>query len=662
MFYTATVREMFCKNCGSQLSDGSKFCTICGTRVAEEIVQPAPAPVVQEVEAPAVNLEALAAEIETPVVETAPVAEVEAPVVEEVAPVAEIESPVAEPQFQPDFAQFEDVVPAVPAKKSKKFLGWLIPAIAVVVAAAVVAALLLGPLKGWRLKAFGNAADYRDYVQQNTTETATGEISAAYGELLSVLSGEYEETGAAELSVKLNVGPNAVSMLEDLAKAELGEEISMDWARDIELSLSANAKDQLQQIGAKLNIGGEEIAVADAILDMDQGMLFLAVLNLSDEYLALDVSEYLNDEETAAMMEYLQDPELIAALPSEEVVGELLNKYVNIVLSSFDNVDKSTETVEVGDLEQKLTVLETKIDGDDLVKAAEAVLEELANDKQVEKVIRRAVDYLEGQEDLGFDMDADDVCEEFYEAIEDALDALGEVDGDDLGVDIVLTQYVNGAHEAVGYALEVADEQVLYFVEIKDGDKLAFELNVPGSLEVIGEGTEKKGVVNADYVVYTEMPTWDEDYNVTYEKTEVLTISLVDFKAEDKSVNGKIRLAPSSAMLEEMGLSATATSAIDLAKIQLELGFATGEKSGTIEFNVLTGEDLLVGVSLTAAEKKASDIELPEEAYGEDAAEEWLEGLDTEKILDALDKAGLPIGELFYGYGDVVAEEASPIY
>ena len=36
---------------------------------------------------------------------------------------------------------------------------------------------------------------------------------------------------------------------------------------------------------------------------------------------------------------------------------------------------------------------------------------------------------------------------------------------------------------------------------LKDGDKIAFELKVPNTLEISGEGTEKKGVVNVDYVV-----------------------------------------------------------------------------------------------------------------------------------------------------------------
>ena len=631
---------MFCKNCGTQLADGSKFCTACGSKLAEEAVEIVETPV---------------AEPATPIPEP-PVAP--APEVPEVPPL----------ETQPAFAQpWESTPVAEPKKKGKKPLAWLIPVIAVVVIAALAAAAWifdLGGVKGVALKTFGSDEDYRDYVQANTTETATGTITKAYGTVVKTLSGTVQkgEIGAADLSLKLNVGDKAISMLEDLTEAELGAKIDMNWAKEIELKLSTNAKDQLQQVGAELNIGSTQIAVLDSILNMDDGMLYVAILNLSDEYLAVDLKEYLDLSETPAVMELLQDPELIAALPTEEELDALLNKYIGIAFACFDDVEKSSETVEIGDLSQKLTVLETTIDGDALLDAAEAVLKELAKDKQVEKMVCKVLEYVADQEELGLYMDADEAWESVEEGIDEALDALKDADGDDLGVEVVLIQYVNGNNETVGYALEVEKEQVLRFVEIQKKDKIAFELVIPNTLEIVGEGTEKNGVVNAEYVVSTEMATWDEEWNVTYEKKEVMTITLIDFKAEGELVNGKIRLAPSSDLLDEMGLNAAASSAIDLAKIQLELGFNTTEEAATIEFNLLAGEDLLVGVALTASEKGASDINMPGEAYDVSDIELWAEGFDLEKLLQILKDAGLPVDQVINGVSGSAQVVPSPIY
>ena len=304
----------------------------------------------------------------------------------------------------------------------------------------------------------------------------------------------------------------------------------------------------------------------------------------------------------------------------------------------------------MGDLKQKLTTLETTIDGDAVLAAAEAVLEELSKDKQVEKMVRRVLEYVAAQEEFGIELDVDEAWDSVAEGIEDALDELGDADGDDMDFEAVLTQYVNNSHEVVGYALEVEDEQVLYLVEVKSGDKIAFELKIPNALEIVGDGTEKKGVVNAEYTVSTFI--WDYDYETyesSYEKKDVLTISLVDFKAEGELVNGKIRIAPTDALLEQMDLPSAASSVIDLAGLQLELGLATTETSGTVEFNVLVGEDLFVGVAFTAAKKEASDISLPAEAYDFDNIQEWVETLDYEKVLQALKDAGLPIEEIMTG-------------
>ena len=609
---------MFCEKCGTQLPDGVNFCEKCGAKVEAETAQPTetPAPEAFASEAPAQ---------ETPISEALE-----------------------------NFAQSEVFAPQ--KKKSKKFLAWLIPAVAVLVAAAIAAAVFfdVGSTKGLFLKSFGSDVAYRDYVQENTTKSATNTVSDAYGAVVDALSSENKAAGAADISLKFNMGDKAIAMLEDLAESELDEEISLDWAKEIELKLSANAKDDLQQIGAALNISSKEIATVDAILNMDQGKLFVAILSLSDEYLAIDFSEYLAMPQIATATEYLQDSELFAALPTEEELNSLLTKYVNIAISSFDDVEKSSETMKVGELEQKLTVLETTIDGDALLDAAEAVLNELAKDKDVKKIITEMVEYLADQEDFSEFVDVDEVLKAYDKGLEEALDSLKEVDGDDMEGELVLTQYVNNAHEVVGYALEVEDQQVVHFVEIKDGNKIAFELEIPNALEIVGEGTEKKGVVNAEYVVSVETPTWDDDYNVSYEKMEVLTLSLIDFQAEGELVNGKIRLAPSAALLDEMDLPASASSAINLAQLQLELDIDQTKTSSAVAFNILSGEDLMVGISIAATEKAASDVTQPETAYDIENIEAWAKTMDITKILKALKDAGLPMDEI----GELVFDSA----
>ena len=560
-----------------------------------------------------------------------------------------METPVAE--AQPVFAQPQFEAPVAAPKKKKKL--WLIPVIAVVVALAVAAALLLGPLKGWWTKSFGSEEAYRDYVQENSTGASTSTISEAYGAILSALSGENKtETGAADVSMKLKVGDKAVDMLEDLTKSKLGEKLEMDWAKNIELKLSANVQEDLQQIGAALNISEKEIAVADCILNLDKGKLFVALVNLNDEYLEVDISDYLPTEAaTPVWMQMLEDPQLVKALPTEKELDALLNKYIAIVMDNFDDVEKTTETVKVGALSQKLTVLDTKIDGEDVADALEAVLKAAREDKQIESIIRKAAGYLESREEFKDDVDADEIYKEFVDVIDEALADLPDMDTE--GDPIILSQYINGSHETVGYALTVEGEELARCVEIRDGSKLAYELKIADAVEVVGEGTEKKGAVTADFTVSVISQT---------EKMEVATVSLVDFKAEDDAVNGKIRIAPSADLLKQAGLPSTASSAIDLAKLQLELGFATAKNSGTVEINVLSGEDLLVGLAFSATEKKATAITEPSNTCDVENVDEWLEDIDLQKLVKALDDAGLPASEFIYGVSSDMQAVPNPIY
>ena len=389
----------------------------------------------------------------------------------------------------------------------------------------------------------------------------------------------------------------------------------------------------------------------DCILNMDQGKLLVAVTNLNDAYLEMDVSEYLpTDVSTPMWMQMLEDPALYEALPTEEELDSLLTKYWGIVMDDLDDVEKSEKPVKVGQLEQKLTVLETTIDGEDLANAAEDVLKAAAEDAQIKAIIADAVKYLEQKDAFGGPVDADEIYKEFQDSIEEALDSLEETGAEDMDGELVLTEYVNGSHQVVGYGLEADGEEVFRYLELRDGGKLAFELDIPDTLEITGEGTEKNGAVTADYIVSVNYPEYDEEtFEATYKKMDVLKVSLVDFKAEGETVNGKIRIAPTSDLLQTLGLSSAASSAIDLASLQLELGLAATKSGGTMDINVLSGEDLLAGLSFTVAEKEATAITEPANTCDMEDIEAWLEDIDVEKLVKALDDAGLPASEFIYG-------------
>ena len=589
---------MFCKNCGNQIPENGAFCTQCGTPVAQEPVQ---APVEQAVQPPV---------MEEPV----------APVPQEV---------FAQPQFE---------APAKPAKKlsKKKLLTILAPVAAVAVVVALVIGFFGDSLKGTFTKTFGSDEDYLSYVEKNSTEMATDVLSDTYGSLMELLSGKREANDGYEMNLKLTVGDQVITMLEDLAKSETGEKIDMSWMNSVDLGMQVNAKDSLSQLVMALNLNEKEIAKLDYIMDLEKGDIFLAIPTLSDKYLGISFDDMLGAgamgdmDEMAELLEMFSGEELQKALPSEDVLNKLLDKYVGIALDNLTNVKKSTKSVKISGVEQKLTLLETTIGEEDLHRVVTAILKSAKDDKQIKNIINDVAGWMDKNGMLGA-MDADEVYKTFQEGVEMALEELEDVEfGSD--AEIVVTSYVNNAHEVVGRRIEVEDQEILYYCEVKKGDKIAFELESEG-LEIYGEGTEKKGVVNATYTVVAG-------------NKEVCELTFVDFKAEDDLINGKLRIAPSSDLMKELGLGSMDASALALADPQLELAFASTKSTASFGVNLLSGENLLVGITLSSKEVKAAAITLPKDAYDIDEAQEWLKDMDPQKLLDKLEEAGLPISEI----------------
>lgn len=132
------AKKTFCTSCGRELPAGTKFCTGCGSKVEAPVAAPQPEAKVEE-PAPAAE--------ETPVVEEAPKVE-ETPAVEESVPA--VEAPAAEPapvetapaaETQPEYVPPVSlaVPPEKPVKKGKKGIVAVIIILLLVLAAGGVA-------------------------------------------------------------------------------------------------------------------------------------------------------------------------------------------------------------------------------------------------------------------------------------------------------------------------------------------------------------------------------------------------------------------------------------------------------------------------------------------------------------------------------------------
>ena len=192
-----------------------------------------------------------------------------------------------------------------------------------------------------------------------------------------------------------------------------------------------------------------------------------------------------------------------------------------------------------------------------------------------------------------------------------------------------ITLYVDGGHNIVGCKIVAEEEEVLSWVTARSGANFATEIKMPG-MEIEGSGKEKRDVV-------------DGEYTIKVEEIKLCEIALEDFSTKDEKLNGKIRITPSSELLESAGMGSNVISVLALVDLELELGFASEKDTTAMDVNILSGNELFVGLTFTATETKADKVKAPSKNVIEaENMSDWVASLDLNQIITNLEKAGVP--------------------
>lgn len=475
------------------------------------------------------------------------------------------------------------------------------------------------PLVGLALKTFAPASTYSQYVEQKAINNGFENIEKTYA---SLISGSENSATSGTATIDVTVG--------DAIKKQLGSDF--DWIDDISIAMEVDASDA-KKIGTviKLLAGDTNVIDVAAILDMADQYAYIGIPSLTDKYLGAPIEGEIDN---TALSEALSNLNLSEILPSEKDMKKLVTKYWGIAIKEFKAVEKSSEKISIDEIEQKCTVLEIEINQYYALCAAKAVLEEAKDDKQIieilEKVSESGILEKMGVEDI-------DLAEEFADGIDSALeeldDTLDEFDEDDDSI-ATLKTFVNGSHEIIGREIEI-NGQSLFFATVEKGKNFETEISFEDAVKLIGSGTNEKDVINASYTL-------------TVQGKEMGTIEVIDYdakKAKDEGlVNGKIRITPSSEIIEMLEQKAGITlSAVNLLDPALEIGMTSEKDSAKLDLNVCAGDSIVAGISITVSNKEVS-IKAPSDSNVIDVenANEWLQSLDFEKLYTALRNAGVP--------------------
>lgn len=568
------------------------------------------------------------------------------------APVTQKAEPFAEEAFQLNTPAAKPAKPAKAAKKPGK-VGLIVAAVAAVVVVAVLAVVLLAP--GFFARTFGSPEDYMEHVEEKSVEQVADMVADVYGSL----TGKAEQkANAVGVDVHLQLGD---ALLSGLMMGMTGEGVDMDlsWLSDIALEIDAVAEGDAGQSDIGIGLGSQRILTASVIFDMAEQAMWMGLPELSEDYLLVDIaalSEASGMDMSAVMAQQEDLQQLLEKLPSEEVINELLNKYMAIALSHIDDVKKDTKTMEVDDIEQELTEITAKIHEEDLLEMAIEMLETLKDDKQAQELFATAVEYYSmvspsyetvWNEATGSyeyvpaeDIDAQELLEDF---IEEGLDTLEDMlDDAEKSNYIKIESYVNNADEVVGRTIGISgqDEEISY-ITVWDGDEFEFEALL-AEVEITGKGSREKGLIEAEYVLNAE-------------GMEVLTLEVSDWdekQAEAGYLSGTLRLVPSDMLLSELmySMDYSVASILSGGNLALEIDLNMTEEHSAAAVKLMADRTMLLGITLSTSTSEDGKVDTPSGEVdlivdgmpNEEALQRWILDMDFAAVLQNMRAAGVP--------------------
>ena len=487
---------------------------------------------------------------------------------------------------------------------------------AVVALAAVLVVLLWNPIANLFSsdKLFETPQEHFAYVEGKNTDALADAISVWYGDLLALGT---TETYAQKVQASVSVSDLLMNMVSESAQ------IDLNWLNDINLSSTTNMDADGARALMSLSIGDTNIVSLDTIVDYAEAVYWLGIPELSNAYLQVNMNEMTGDT-GMPQLNREQMQQILKALPDEQVMNKLLRRYLKVAVSGIKDVKSSTRTIHAGDLSQKCTVLEVKIDQEALIDIVIAVLEESKHDKELLAVIGQIADLVEPGMSKYITSDWDGTADLLISQIKASKSDLDSTDY------IIMKDYVDSNNCVIGreFLIPGSMDSIRYWT-VTDGDEFAYELNVMDVLVLSGSGTDMKGSTNGEFAL-------------SVEDLELLTFELINFdskKFDKGQLCGTVRTRLSQ---EALQVAMETTVPLDF---YLDLKLDTSSAAATTELDFVLNGMELISLSAQSKEIQPVDVQFPKYSVNvtdEAAVEAWVEQFDIEQIMENLKKAGLP--------------------
>lgn len=580
---------MFCNQCGRQIPDDVRFCPGCGALVGGVPQEPVP----------------VAAQ---------------------------------EPESSFSFSPQQDYGEQPEMKKPKLGKGKvaLLVVLGVVVIAAVVALLNMNAIRAYFVRN-SSPASFMQTVEGEAVNGMVDSFSNTYGKLLESVGKPGGFTG----SLEVQLSDSTMAMLSSML-AQQGADVDLSWLSNIVFDTESRWDGNRSSVNLGVGLGDVQIATFQIIMDMEQMKMWLAVPELHQEYLVVNLADFYSMEmgDASVMMQQAQTMlrGLVERMPEEETVNSLMKRYVSIVLARLNDVEKQETTLKLNGLEQTCTELQTTITQENALEILDAVLSEAKSDAQLKEII---LDLGEFAEENGAVVSAQQIYDGFVTQVEGVLNEL-EKEKEQVAAHaedplLVVYHYVDGQNRIIGRGVEMFNGDStsagnFHYYTVTQGDEFAFEADL-SPIVITGDGTISGNLRSGSYVL-------------TVQGQEMLRLETEDWdqaRWEQGTPCGTLRLSLGRDILNQVPVSAEMMPMI--AQMQLAVTFDVQENQTDIQVDVLSGGVEIVSLLMNGTSTPGGEISLPMggvDVNDQQALSQWVMGVDFAQLLENLYKTEIP--------------------
>lgn len=560
---------MFCNKCGKEISEGTKFCPYCGEAQLASQTQ-----TVNTATNNAVN---------TGTAYTQPVNE--APQVD----------PVQNQMY------FNSVPTPEPIKKKKKGLKIFL-AIAIPVLILGVAAILYFTV-------------FKDMFISEKQEFKNAEKESgiiANAEVINEINPKKLIEG--EYSVKLDIAEQGKALLSQFG---FGSEEDIDWLDDIEFKLGLDIDDDEEgvvKLAGTLVLNSTDIVSVAIAYNQNDNAIIMDVPEILDRPIYMDLSSvmdrYSGDLSYQDALENLSM--LQEALPEDIDIEKIIERYVDIILDSFEPVSQDI-SLNVNGVEQKLTEMAVKLDSKQSAEILLKILETVKNDKDIKNIVEPLLMCFGGIE-----------YSELIQEIDSAIDELKNEEVISSIPEIEYSSYLDD-DDIVGERIVVGGEEIFSYAVTEDDGKFGFEAYIgDNTVSVIGTGTCKKDKYTGDF----ELQSYGES---------VFSFETEDFGFEDGAPRGTVKLSADSLGGEVPQMLGQLDIAVIFTDGAIKLDFSVSGMSFIAVSFEKTGDEANIKMPNSSNVYRIED---------EDDLDGIQNIIDVEALIEAFEDAGVPVEDL----------------